>query len=251
MAPTEFTRRYAASQVELPRNFLPNHPFDNGELKVRDELLAPFPRTPEVVREHIAAYYAMISEVDSNIGRVLDALERSGKADNTYIIFAADNGLAVGQHGLIGKQSLYDHSLRVPLVIAGPGIPKGKRVDGLCHLMDIGPTILDLAGLKNIRGADGRSLQPAWRGGTGREFAISAYRHFQRAIRTDRWKLIAYNVAGKRTTQLFDLREDPLEMRNLAGSQPGRVRDMTAQMQRMLTEAGDRTVLSEPSWPAF
>jgi len=251
MAPPEFTRLYAPDRMELPANFMAAHPFDNGELKIRDEMLAAFPRTPREVREHLAAYYAMVSEVDANIGRVLDALEQSGAAPNTCIIFAADNGLAVGRHGLLGKQNLYDHSLRVPLVIAGPGIPQGKRNPGLCHLMDIGPTILDLAGLSAPSGIDGRSLKPVWNGANGREAVVSAYRHFQRAIRTDRWKLILYNVGGRKTTQLFDLRADPDEMRNRADAEPKMVASLTSQLQRMLTEAGDRTVLADNAWPAF
>ena len=74
------------------------------------------------VRGEIAAYYAMISEVDAQIGRILDALESRNMIDNTVIVFAGDNGLAVGQHGLLGKQNLYDHSVRVPLIIAAPAI---------------------------------------------------------------------------------------------------------------------------------
>ncbi|MGH9661029.1 MAG: sulfatase-like hydrolase/transferase, partial [Bryobacteraceae bacterium] len=120
-APPEFASLYDPAKVELPRNFLPRHPFDNGEMEIRDEKLAPWPRTPEVIRRHIADYYAMVSEVDSQIGRVLEALDQTGRASNTIVVFAGDNGLAVGQHGLMGKQNLYEHSVRVPLVIRGPG----------------------------------------------------------------------------------------------------------------------------------
>ena len=88
MAPKQFADLYRPEQVTFPRNFLPQHPFDNGELKVRDELLAPFPRTESEVRKHIAAYYAMVTEVDHHIGRIVDALDRAGLAANTYIVFA-------------------------------------------------------------------------------------------------------------------------------------------------------------------
>src|SRR5439155_24083768 len=115
--------------VALPPNFLPEHPFDNGELRVRDELLAGFPRTPDEVRRHIADYYGMISHQDAWMGRVLAAAP-----DNTIVVYTADHGLALGQHGLMGKQSLYDHSIRVPLIVSGPGLPSGRRVDALtCH----------------------------------------------------------------------------------------------------------------------
>jgi len=255
MAPKRFADLYPPSKVSVPRNFLAQHPFDNGELRVRDEMLAPFPRTPEVIREHLAAYYAMITEVDFHIGRVLDELDRSGEADNTYVIFAADNGLAVGQHGLLGKQNLYDHSVRVPLVISGPGIPKGRSAPGLCYLLDACPTILEMAGIPAPPGIAGKSLGPVLRNQREkiRDELIFAYRHFQRGIRTDRWKLIEYNVAGKKTTQLFDLRKDPLEKEDLAG-QPsygetaGRLR---ALLQQRLREAGDRTELAAAAWPEF
>jgi len=115
MAPAKYAALYPPEAIELPPNFLPQHPFDNGELTIRDEALAPWPRTPEVIREHLAAYYAMITEVDEQLGRVLDTLDARGLAAQTYVIFAGDNGLAVGQHGLMGKQNLYDHSVRVPL----------------------------------------------------------------------------------------------------------------------------------------
>lgn len=219
---------------------MPQHPFDNGELKVRDELLAPFPRTEAEVRRHIAAYYAMISEVDAQIGRVLDAVEASPHSANTYIIFAGDNGLALGRHGLLGKQNLYDHSLRVPMVISGPGIPKGVRSDTLCHLMDICPTILDLAGA-SYQGLDARSLRPALKDPKQRirDSVAAAYRDVQRAVRTGDEKLILYRVNGQQTTQLFDLRRDPDELENLASKQPARVAKLTAMLKQGLIDAGD------------
>ncbi len=147
MAPREYANLYDPGAMEVPENFAPEHPFDNGELRIRDEMLAPFPRTPEIVQEHIAAYYAMITHVDAHLGRVLDALEATGRADNTIVVFAGDNGLAVGQHGLFGKQSMYEHSIRVPLVMAGPGVPVGVTRGGACYLHDVFPTLCDLTGL--------------------------------------------------------------------------------------------------------
>lgn len=252
MAPKRFADQYRPEAIEQPRNFLPEHPFDTGNLRGRDEMLAGFPRTPEEVRRHIAAYYAMIAEVDAQIGRVLDAVERSGLADNTYIIWAGDNGLAVGQHGLFGKQNLYEHSLRVPMVVSGPGIAGGRRADGLCQMMDLCPTIYDLAGLRAPAALDGRSLKPALDNPRAplRPEVVAAYQNFQRAIRTDRWKLILYNVGGRKTTQLFDLREDPLEMRNLASDagQARRIRELKALMSERLKEAGDPADLDAAQW---
>lgn len=237
MAPRKFEAMYSPEKLTLPKNFMPQHPFDNGELKVRDELLAPFPRTATEIRKHLAAYYAMISEVDFQIGRVLDELDRSPHAANTYVIFAGDNGLAVGRHGLMGKQNLYEHSLRVPLIVTGPGIRSGRRNDSLCHLMDIAPTVCDLAGAPLPGSPDGRNLFS----GKPRASGFSAYRDVQRALRSRDWKLVLYNVNGARTTQLFELKSDPDELRNLAGlpGQRGRIEEMTAELRRQLAAAGD------------
>jgi arylsulfatase A-like enzyme len=212
-APKRFHEMYAADKMKLPPNFKPEHPFDNGDLKVRDEMLAGFPRKPEEVKQHLAEYYAMVTAVDHEIGRILDAIDLS----NTFVFFAGDNGLALGQHGLFGKQNLYDHSWRVPMIAMGPGIPKGKRVQSLVHIFDICPTIYDVTGVAPPQGIEMQSLKPLWSGtGKPRDFVFAGYRNFQRAIRTDRWKLIEYNVNGKRTTQLFDLNTDPWEIRDLS-----------------------------------
>ena len=209
---------YDPAWLPLPGNFLPEHPFDNGELKIRDECLAPWPRTPENTLGHIADYYAMITHVDAQIGRILAGLEETGHAENTLIVFAGDNGLAVGRHGLMGKQNLYEHSVRVPLIISGPGIPRNERRASLCYLLDIYPTLCNFTGLPVPDSVEGRSLAPPMRDPTRsiRNSLPLAYRHMQRGVRNEAHKLIEYVVNGKRTTQLFDLQADPLEMNNLA-----------------------------------
>ena len=141
MAPQSYHDYYNAHQPPLPANFLPQHPFNNGEMVIRDELLAPWPRTPAVVRQNLADYYAYINYLDDQIGRILDALKASGQFDNTIIVFSSDNGLAIGSHGLFGKQNLYDHATHEPLIFAGPGIPAGQRRDAFCYLFDIFPTL--------------------------------------------------------------------------------------------------------------
>ena len=146
-APREFVERYPSERIEIPPNYLPEHPFDQGDNRIRDELLAPFPRTREAVQLHRSEYYAHTTYMDSQIGRILDALEKSGKAANTYVIFTGDHGLAVGQHGLMGKQNMYDHSIRMPLLIAGPGVPEGRRVDALVYQHSLFATTCELAGV--------------------------------------------------------------------------------------------------------
>jgi arylsulfatase A-like enzyme len=252
--PLPYREWYAADRMALPPNYLPDHPFDNGELHVRDEGLLPHPRTGDAIRAELAAYYGMISEVDAQIGRILDALEANGQLDHTIIVFAGDNGLAVGSHGLLGKQNLYEHSVRVPLIFVGPTIPRGERRDALAYLFDVFPTLTELAGLPTPSTVvGGETLVPTLRRANvvGRELAYFAYRDLQRAVRTaDDWKLIAYNVNDERHAQLFDLNVDPFETRNLADDPA--FADRLAQMEALLATTGaryhDRLDVSDPTW---
>ena len=218
MAPVEYEQMYDPASIPVPENFMPEHPFHNGEMKIRDEKLAPWPRTPEIVQQHIADYYGMITHLDHQIGRILDALEETGHADNTIIVFAGDNGLAVGQHGLMGKQNLYDHSIRVPLIITGPGIPEGRKTDALCYLFDLFPTLCDLIGLPIPETVEGQNLTPVIMGEKQevRDSLFFAYKSAQRAVRDDRYKLIEYTIEGRRATQFFDLADDPWEIDDLS-----------------------------------
>ena len=156
--PGEYAERYNAKDVELPPNFMPGHPFDMGISEIRDELLAAQPRDEAEVRQHIADYYGMITHLDAEIGRILEALEGNGLAGNTIVIYCADHGLAVGQHGLMGKQNLYEHSIRIPLILRGPGIAAGQRSDALCYLHDLFPTLLERAGCALPETNEGYSL---------------------------------------------------------------------------------------------
>ena len=147
--PQEYLDRYPLDRIDVPKSFIPEYPYaEAGNVaEVRDEVLAPYPRTEYAVKVHRREYYAIITHMDEQIGRILDALEKSGKADNTYIFFTADHGLAVGHHGFIGKQNMYEHSLRTPLLVIGPTIAKGERLDARVYLQDIMPTSLELAGI--------------------------------------------------------------------------------------------------------
>jgi len=251
-SPKEFLDMYDPEKISPPPNFLPRHPFDNGEMNVRDELLAEFPRTPGDIQRHIAEYYAIISHLDAQIGRILECLHRTGQAENTLIVFAGDNGLALGQHGLLGKQSAYEHSVHVPLIFRGPGVPEGEQRDDLCYLTDIFRTVCDMTGIQKPDSVEGESLAPAIKNQTrnGREALYFSYRHFQRALRLRRWKLILYNVRGTKYTQLFDLENDSWETNNLAEdpSQGNRIREMTELLKSMMAEADDPVRLDKPDW---
>jgi arylsulfatase A-like enzyme len=231
---------YRPEQIPLPRNYLPEHPFDNGELKVRDEQLAPWPRTEDEVRKQLRDYYAVMTGLDFHIGRLLNTLRELRLYDDTIIIYSADNGLAMGSHGLMGKQSLYEHSMKVPLMFSGPGIRRG-RSDALVYLLDIYPTVMDLVGGRRPAGLDGISLQPVIRGSAkgGRASLFTSYRDVQRAVRDERWKLIRYPKIDK--TQLFDLESDPFETRDLASSpaHADRIRSLTGMLRDWQARVGD------------
>ena len=247
-APGEYATMYSPEDIPVPENFQPEHPFDNGEMRIRDEVLAPFPRTPEIVQQHIADYYGMITHMDAEIGRVLQTLEATGHLENTIIIYTADHGLAVGQHGLLGKQNLYSHSIRVPSIFAGPGIPEAETVDALTYLYDVFPTVCDLTDVACPGTTEGRSLVPLMNGHVERvrPTVFAAYRDIHRTITDGRWKLIRYYVseetgAGTNCIQLFDLEQDPWETTNLADlpEHADRIRSLAADMQMWQIETND------------
>jgi len=213
-SPKEYVDMYPPENIRIPENFLSEHPFDQGDHKLRDENLAPFPRTRYQIKVHRGEYYAIITHMDHEIGRILRALEQTGKSDNTYIIFSSDHGLAVGHHGLLGKQNQYDHSIRVPLIITGPGIKTGNQSNVLVYLQSLYATTCELAGLDIPNTVDFPSLKGILDGRdeTVHDAIFGNYRHFQRMIRTNKYKLIMYPHNGKQ--QLFDLEKDPFEMKN-------------------------------------
>jgi arylsulfatase A-like enzyme len=212
----ELLARYQPETLPLPANFLPEHPFDHGNLRGRDELLWPWPRTPAIVRDELALYYAMISELDTQIGRILAVLEDTSQLEHTIIIFTSDQGLAIGSHGLRGKQNMYEHTIGTPLIIAGPGLPRDRRVRAPIYLRDLYPTICELIGISVPGCVEGQSLAGVLRGGPdeGRPLVYGYYMDTERMVRGDRWKLIGYPKIGRE--QLFDLEADPLERNDVS-----------------------------------
>ena len=233
--PRRFLEMYDPKGIQLPANFAPQHPFDYGALRIRDELLAAYPREPAEIRRHIGEYYAMISHLDDGLGRLLATLDDRQLLEDTIVVFAGDNGLALGQHGLMGKQNLYEHSIRVPLIFAGPGIRPGEQRDELVYLLDIFPTLCGLVDIPVPSSVEGFSLEPVLRGtaGASRDQLYLAHESCIRGITDGRHKLIEY-AGGE--TQLFDLLEDPCEVDNLA------LRELTKvdAMRSELVELGDR-----------
>ncbi len=217
-SPAEYVSKYPVDSIAVPDNFQPLYPYaeEIGCGKgLRDERLAPFPRTPHAVKVHRQEYYAIITHMDEMIGRILDSLEATGKAENTWIFFTADHGLAVGQHGLLGKQNMYDHSVRVPFIVVGPNVKAGEKIDEPIYLQDVMPTTLELCGIDKPEHVEFHSLLPLLDGGKSPyESIYGCYLEKQRSIRTDQYKLIAYPAA--KTLRLYDVKNDPHEINDLA-----------------------------------
>ncbi|GAB1450415.1 sulfatase-like hydrolase/transferase [Draconibacterium sp.] len=237
----DYIGMYPDESIPVPGNFKKFHPFAFDDLTVRDENLAPWPRTPEIIQASIADYYALISHLDDKVGEILETLKKEGLFENTIIVYAADNGLAIGSHGLLGKQDLYEHSMKVPVIISGPGIPKQKVNDALVYLYDLYPTLCAAVNLPAPQEIDGKNLMQVIKGEkTGvRTSLYTAYRNTVRAVRTDEWKLIRYPQINY--TQLYNLKSDPLEINNLAAlpDQKPRVDEMMRLMKKWAVETND------------
>ena len=220
-APKEFIDMYPKEEIAVPESFQPLYPYKDSigcGPKLRDAALAPFPRTEYAVQTHRQEYYALISHMDTQIGLILEALEASGELDNTYIFYTADHGLAVGEHGLLGKQNMYDHSVRTPFMVIGPDVPHDKKLKTDVYLQDVMASVLDLAGVEKPVYVEFNSVMPIIRGAQKESSYPAIYGCYmqdkQRMVRADGYKLILY-PHGK-TQLLFDLTKDPLEMNNLA-----------------------------------
>ncbi|MBQ3889326.1 MAG: sulfatase-like hydrolase/transferase, partial [Clostridia bacterium] len=204
----------------------------------RDEHLAAYPRDPDEIKEQIADYYAMITHLDNEIGRLLDALRDSGEEENTLIVFTGDNGLAVGQHGWLGKEDIYEHGVRVPLIFSGPGIPRNKTDDSFVYLFDVFPTLCELTGVAVPDSVEGRSFAPLFRSENAfapRDELYLIFDKYVRGVKDREFKLIEYrngDAQGDKWTFLYDLKDDPAETRNLAGDPQyrGKVQELRTRM---------------------
>lgn len=207
----------------LPVNYLPAHPFPHGHPHLRDEVKVSGvmeSRSEATVRNEIGREYACIENIDIQVGRVLDMIRDMGEMENTYIFFTSDHGIAVGRHGLMGKQNLYEHTWRVPFLVCGPGIQPGSEASGYIYLLDMLPTLCDLAGIGIPDTAEGISFRPVLEGKQDRmrDAMYGMYcggtKPGMRAVKKDGWKLIKYDVLDGTVheTQLFDLHENPFEL---------------------------------------
>lgn len=211
-----------AKQPALPINYLPEHPFHHGHPKLRDEVAVSGVwerRDERTIRNELGREFACDENIDRQIARVLKQLDSMGELENTYIVYTADHGMAIGRHGLQGKQNLYEHTWRVPLIVKGPGIQPGSRAQGNTYLLDVLPTLCDLAGVKKPSSVEGKSFKPVLDGKATkvRDTLFGVYcggtKPGMRCVRHGDWKLIKYDVLdGKvRETQLFNLAGNPHE----------------------------------------
>ncbi len=250
-APKKYVDMYPVENITLPVPFLAEYPYKDSigcGRSLRDEKLAPFPRTENAVKVNRREYYAIITHMDAQIGRILDSLEKSGKADNTYIVFSADHGLGCGHHALLGKQNMYDHSIRVPWIIAGPGVPAAKSIDGAIYLQDAMPTILELAGAPVPDYVQFHSVLPMIKGTKKRNYdsIYGAYTMLQRQVTIDGWKLIYYPKIQR--SRLYNLGKDPQETKDLSGSpeHAKRISRMMKVMKDWQPVTGDPLDLDKP-----
>lgn len=249
IVPDDFPIRYDAKSLTLPKNTLPQHPFDNGEMTIRDEALLGWPRSPAELQQMLAEYYRYVSYVDHQIGRILEALDRSPAAEKTLVVFAADSGVARGSHGLLGKQNCYEHSLRIPLILTGPGIPAQKRTSAMCYLYDLLPSVGSMCQVPAPVTSEGIDLSPTFRDPQqpARTQLVFGYKAVQRAIRTDRWKLIRYPQVDR--TQLYDLQADPEETTDLARRPESAkvIEELLSSLKAEQSKLGDKAPLTVPN----
>lgn len=222
--PKKYLDMYAGRPVALPRNFMTEYPVSYGEMDVRDETLAPYPRTSKRIVSELTDYYAMITHLDDEIGRIVGALKERGFYDDTLIILCGDNGLGMGSHGFMGKQNHFEHSVKVPLVFVGPGIPRDHVVDAKLFLYDVFPTICDLLGVSVPSSVEGRSFKRCLFSDDGhRDELYFAYGASIRSLRCGAFKLSEYlDKEGRRSTLLFDIEHDPDELHDLSDDDSSR-----------------------------
>jgi arylsulfatase A-like enzyme len=241
----KFRALYDPAELPLPPNYKPVHPWNIGDMTVRDECLEKWPRTEDAIRRHLHDYYSLISSMDFDIGRLLDTLDALSLTENTIVVFSSDQGLALGSHGLMGKQSVYEDVQKVPFLVSGPGAPKGEST-ALAYVHDIFPTVCDMAGVAVPKDIDGKSLAPVILGKLKkvRDRVMLAYKGSQRSIRDDRWKLIRFPQINR--TQLFDLAADPREVHDLAADpvNADTVKRLMATLESEQKRYGDKTPLT-------
>ena len=237
-APEPWSRLHDPDEVDLPENRTrsfagrpwwheavltaePAGKKENAEVRKAYSRIAE--QSDDQLREIIANTYGQIALIDHNVGRLLIALEEAGVAENTIVVYVSDHGDWMGDHGLILKGPMhYEGLLRVPMIVKGPGVPAGKRVDEPVSTLDLGPTFCDYGGAAPLQAQHGQSLRPLIEGDGTRDFAMNEWDLLPtragvalslRTVRTRHHKLTVDLISG--AGELYDLQADPHEMDNL------------------------------------
>ena len=243
VAPKRYFDMYPTERIELPRLSDADRT-RTPEAAYRSVFKEQDSMTDQQRREAIQAYWASITFMDAQVGHVLDALDRLGLADSTIVVFTSDHGYHLADHGLWQKMSLFERSARVPLVIAAPSAKaRGAAARGFAELVDLYPTIADLAGLKPTAPLDGVSLAPMLQdpAATVKDAAFTQARNGY-SIRTDRWRYIEWEE-GQQGAQLYDMEADPGETTNVAADagHAGTVKDLRTRLAAYRTAGAPTT----------
>ena len=226
ITPPEYFAMYAGRDIPMPKLYAqsdrPHHPYIEFMRRSRPE--DDGFTGPEMVKRAIAAYMGSVTFLDHNVGKVVDALERAGLSDSTRVIYSSDHGESLGARGLWTKRLLYEESVGIPLILAGPEVPSGRTVSDPVSLIDVFPTVLDCAGVEpsptDVDLPGSSLLRIAASGATPPRTVLSEYHAAASPsgsfmIRHDRFKYIHYVGYAP---MLFDLSEDPEELHDLAGA---------------------------------
>lgn len=251
----EHEKRYQPAELSLPTNFMVRPAFDPGTLDIRDEKLLARPLDPDHMKVETARYYALITHMDEQIGRIFKELHEQGLEENTIIIFGSDNGLTLGSHGLLGKQTLHEEGVRVPLMMRHPKIERnGQKRDALVYLADLMPTVCEWTGVPLPGEIDGKSLASVYEGKEKgvRDAVFGRYDERDdprfRSIRTDQYRLIRYLKLKKE--ELFDLTKDPYELHDLSGeaSLRGVRKELRRKLRAFVKSQNDEVALQNWKW---
>lgn len=250
-SPKEYIDMYPLDNISVPKSFMPEYPYAEtmGSGKnLRDEKLAPFPRTEYAVKVNRQEYYAITTHLDDQLKDIIYRLEKNGLKENTYILFSSDHGLSVGEHGLLGKQNMYDHSIRVPLMVVGPNIPKEKKIATDVYLQDVMATALDLGGVEKPEYVEFNSLMDQINTNDSKgnyEAIYGTYeKNSQRMIRKGGYKLIVYPKSEK--VLLYNLNEDPEELNDIAlkPENKEKIKTLFSELIELQNEMGDQLDLT-------
>jgi arylsulfatase A-like enzyme len=241
VAPQKYFEMYPLEKIVVPS--IPDGYLETLPLPARKSITRKKNQVnlaPDLARQAIQAYYASISFADTQVGRILDALQAAGLAENTIVVFTSDHGYHMGEHGHWQKTTLFENAARVPLIMAGPGIVRGGEAESMAEMVDFYPTLAQLAGLDRPDFISGVSLAETLRdpSKSTRTSALTQYDDGY-SIRTKRYRYTEWGEAGQQGRELYDHQIDPGEMKNLADDPSHRqtARELSQLLRNRVQEA--------------